>query len=357
MSEEQASVAASAAELWFRQLLEGGADQRLKDAVRGVVEVFSETEERPSDSPFLTVVMRTQGRKPEAFQDALLTLFGQTDQDFEVLIMAHNVDQPELGQVQETIDRQAESFRKRITLHEVRGEGRSLPLNASLEKGRGEYFAFFDDDDLLFGHWVETFKIGARQAPGRLVRAVAATQRVEAETWFDGRDGYRSTTWPKAEYAKTFGYAQHLERNHSPFMSVAFPRQLFSFWGEHFDEQLDVCEDWDMILRGAFLLGVNSVEELTVIYRLWTGVTSSYTEHEREAWVRSEARVRARQNDLPGILPEGASASIVDTVQERDQIVLHDPRVAELMNSTSWKVTAPMRRAARLMKRIQRRPK
>ncbi len=355
MSAEIENASASAIELWFRQLAESGADPRLKEAACGVMEVFSESSGRDGSSPFVTVVMRTQGRKLEAFQDALLTLYGQTDQDFEVLVMAHNVEPAELARIVAIIDRQSPSFRQKVALHEVRGEGRSLPLNAALERGKGEYFAFFDDDDLLFGHWVETFKVGARQTPGRLIRTVAATQQVEAETWSDGRSGYRSTTWPKAEYLKSFEYAQHLERNHTPFMSVAFPRQLFSLWGERFDEELDVCEDWDMILRGAFLLGVNSIEELTAIYRLWTGVTSSYTEHEREAWRRSEARVRARQNDRPTILPEGASISIVQTVQERDRIMRHDPRVAEIMSSTSWKVTAPMRRAVRLMKKIQRR--
>ena len=39
----------------------------------------------------MTVLMRTQGTRPATLQEALLSLAAQTVQDFEVLLLAHNV--------------------------------------------------------------------------------------------------------------------------------------------------------------------------------------------------------------------------------------------------------------------------
>ena len=43
----------------------------------------------PAKRPFLSVVMRTQGKRLESFKDALLCLASQTDQDFEVVVVEH----------------------------------------------------------------------------------------------------------------------------------------------------------------------------------------------------------------------------------------------------------------------------
>lgn len=334
-------------------LSEGNADPKLRQSVQSVLETLGELAENANDveRPFLTVVMRTQGRKLEAFQDALLTLYGQSVQDFELLIMAHEVDAEKTSSIQEIIDLQESEFRNRIRLVEVKGGGRSRPLNESLSRGRGRYFAFFDDDDLVFGNWVETFREHSNLHPGRLLRAIASTQRMEPEVWSDGTAGFRSTTWPKAEYLPTFEIERHLERNHTPFMSVAFPRELFELWGEQFDEELEVCEDWDMILRGAFLLGVISAEELTVVYRLWEGITSSYTEHDLESWRQSEARVRSKINGRPTVLPEGSASSIIESLRESEVRVSSNTQLNAVLTSSSWRLTAPVRWGTRMVRR------
>ena len=78
------------------------------------------------------------------------------------------------------------------------------------------------------------------------------------------RTGFRTSSWPKAEYPDHFDLLQHLLVNYSPFMSWAFPRSLFFTYGLRFDEQLTVCEDWDVILRGSLICGVDDVPHLTV---------------------------------------------------------------------------------------------
>lgn len=353
----QLEHSASTVETWLRSIAASDVDDRVRGPFQQVVDILHSQAEakRGLDRPFLTVVMRTQGRKLEALQDALLTLFGQTDQDFELLLIPHNVDAASLSALEAIVERQASSFRSRIRVVPVAGGGRSRPLNEALRVGEGQYFAFFDDDDLVFGNWVEAFHTQAVQNPGRLLRAITSTQRMEQETWSGEVAGFRSVTWPKAEYPRSFEVEHHLERNHTPFMSVAFPRELFDFWGEKFDEELEVCEDWDMILRGVFLLGIEPVDELTAVYRLWTGITSSYTEHDRASWHASEERVRRKLNSRPLILPEGAPASIAASIRESEIRVSSDTRLNAVLTSSSWRVTSPLRAATRAARRVFRR--
>lgn len=259
---------------------------------------------------FLTVLVRTQGKREEALKDALLCLSSQTDPDFHVVILAHDVVVENLSMLQKLVDRQEASFRDRITIISVMGGTRATPLNVGIEHIRGEYVSVFDDDDLLFANWVEVFKAGAKEAPGKVQRALTAVQHVRPETWPQGSSGYRAVTWPEMPYPESFEILDHIEVNKSPFMSVAFPAVIFKKLGLRFDEQLTVCEDWDVILQSALICGVNSLKELTSIYRMWDGVETSYTKHSEESWRASENTVKSRLNNKTNLLPIGALMEI-----------------------------------------------
>jgi len=261
-------------------------------------------------SPFLTVLLRTQGKRIETFKDALLCLSAQTFGDFEVLVLAHDVEPEGLAEIGHVVANQVESFRTRIRIIPVEGGSRAVPLNVGLEESAGRYISVFDDDDLLFANWVESFHEASERSPGRLLRSVVATQQVHPEKWADGADGFRTSTWPTAEYAKKFDQFDHLVVNHSPFMGWAFPRELFHVLGVRFDETLDVCEDWDVIVRGSLLMGVDDVPYLTAIYRRWVGGVSSYNQHSSAEWRSSEARVIDKVNSLPMLLPAGTMMQV-----------------------------------------------
>ncbi|MCU1441449.1 MAG: hypothetical protein JWP85_2446 [Rhodoglobus sp.] len=282
-------------------------DPELAARLTAVSQYLNQPDE--ADRPFLTVLLRTQGRRAEPFKDALLCLAAQTDEDFEVIVLEHDAIPEDARDVRRVLERLPERFAARVQLAEVNGGTRAKPLNVGVELARGRYIAVYDDDDLLFGNWVEEFKRTAGSG-NRLLRAVVANQSVRPEMWPQDQDGFRTTSWPRPEYPDHFDLLQHLLVNFSPFMSWAFPRALFHTYGLRFDEELQVCEDWDVILRGSLLCGVDDVAALTSIYRRWEGGESSYTRHSSIDWRESEQRVIDRINESSITMPPGAMESM-----------------------------------------------
>jgi glycosyltransferase involved in cell wall biosynthesis len=321
-------------------LQQQGLSQRVSDSLLAIREAI--TDDPDGDRPFLTVLLRTQGRRLEPIKDALLCLAAQTDQDFEVVIIDHDSTPEGATGVRLVVDSQPPSFRDRIRIVEVTGGTRSRPLNAGIAVANGRFISVFDDDDLLFADWVERFHEASVHGGTRLLRAQTATQRARPEAWAGDIPGYRSLSWPRAEYAKTFDQIDHLRVNHSPFMSWAFPRGLFTELGLTFDEALDVCEDWDMILRASLLVGVEDVPALTSIYRRWDGAASSYTVHSSEIWQKSEKRVIDRLDDSVIVLPQGSVSHIREllaTYERRGELA----QLALIMGSRSYKAGLPLR--------------
>lgn len=336
------------------------ASPALVSAVERLANVICAPPDDDDDAPFLTVIVRTQGRRLRALEDSLLCLAAQTDQDFEVIIVGHNMPAPELAELRADVAAFDPEFQARVRIDTVEGGTRAAPLNRGLELARGHYFAVFDDDDLLFGNWVETFHGLSQQHPGVPIRALVANQRLRPEAWTGHDGGFRTTSWPLLEFPATFEWFEHFLQNRSPFMSWAFPMTLVRFFGKRFDDELVVCEDWDFILRSTQLLGVVDAPQITSIYRRWEGGgESSYSAHDRAEWAASEARVLDRFRHRPLTIPPGD----LDGLRQRMLLVeaLHGYSVLfrghELRQplKAGWSVASPtIRFAVRVRNRLRR---
>lgn len=322
------------------------ADPAVIEAIEGLLEAV----EPRARSPFLTVIVRTQGRRPRALEDALLSLLAQSDQSFDVLLMGHDVDDDGLDALRELVAAHPSSFAERVKVESIRGGLRGAPLNAAIRLVDSEYFAVFDDDDVLLANWVAAFHSAAVRAPGRILRAVVGTQRLEPEDWRTIPDGFRPVGSLEIGYPVGFDLAQHLVLNRSPFMSWAFPTDLVTRFGLAFDETLPVTEDWDFILRATQLLSVHDVGALTSIYRRWEGFESSTTAHDLVEWERAEARVRARFGHRPVLFQSGSAPRIGELVTEVDNLRRANH---EIVSSRSWRLTRHVRWAMRVARRIR----
>ncbi len=330
-----------------------------------------------ADSPFLTIITRTQGRRPHTLLEVLTCLAAQTDTDFELLILGHRLDADEQDLVLGLVDDGPSWLRNRIRYIAVDHGNRTRPLQLGFAAARGAYVAMLDDDDIVFAHWVESFRALSRLQPGRVLRANTVVQIVDRVS-VQGISGLRAEASPEVRYPKKFNFLEHILENRSPPMTLAFPRQLIAFGGISFDETLTTTEDWDFFMRCAAVVGVADGAGITSVYRWWDKGESSRTVHQQGEWQANHYRIWENWDEACFRLPPGGMRDLVNLLQEhaaygaelrRQQLqgarLELDPamlnrnpgrrltgaklQVDKIWKSTSWRLTAPLRAIGTLL--------
>jgi glycosyltransferase involved in cell wall biosynthesis len=263
--------------------------------------------------PAVTVVIRTQGRRPATLTEVLCGLAVQTDQRFEVVIVVHAEDP---APVQVLVDSFEPGLRDRVRVLGCAAGERGVPANAGLRAAWGEYVVFLDDDDAVAADWIATITEGMQQAPGQVIRWWAAAQ---PRIWGDASEvaAHRPTGPLVPRYTDRFSMVTHLWGNQTPIHTFAFPRDVVDE-GFAFDETLPVVEDWQFLMRVAFRRGVHDMERITCVYHLWEK-TSSIESMPWAEWDAIKDRVREEWDAAPLVLPPGSVADIVAVHRRADE--------------------------------------
>ena len=250
-------------------------------------------EEEEADRPFLTVLTRTQGRRRRCLEDVMACVAAQADQDLEWLVVCHRSDPAELAVVREVLALAPSHLAGRIRVLEVDRPGRAAPLNDGFAAARGRYVAILDDDDTVAADWVAAFRRLEQGHAGQLLRTCAARQSVVPQV-VDGETVAVTVGNPRRDWPARFDLLDHLQHNQTPLMSVAFPRAVVTTLGIRFDEDLDITEDWDFLVRAAGVLGVADAPDLTSVYRWWLTDETSRVVHDEGDWEAARRRVLDR---------------------------------------------------------------
>ncbi len=279
--------------------------------LRALPSPSSEDASEPALAPFLSVIVRTQGRRLITLEDNLTSLAAQTNRDFEVIVCCHDTSDANYLVVAGVMKRLPPWLVARTRAIRVEGGGRAHPLVAGVAEATGRYVAFLDDDDLAFCHWVEEFAHLVELHPGTVVRAGCATHSIDEEPW-DCGVGYRQTGPTQTLYPLAFDLLDHMVQNSTPNCSVAIPRSCFTDLGVNFDDDLPVLEDWDVLLRASVLCGLSSTPEVTSLYRRWRRGYASHIEHPEAQWESATMAVRGRLDARPFLVPPGTVSRVVE---------------------------------------------
>ena len=276
---------------------------------RFLIRLYEKMQTEEVSEPFLSVIIRTQGRRMEALEEALRCMAGQNDPDWEVLLMLHRVEAQAEERIRALVRAFPEEIQRKTRILPVRRQGRCAPVNEGILASRGAYFSVFDDDDLLLPDWVGHFREGSRQHPGSVIHQYAVSQEWESVACRDGNE-LRAVSGLNNQFCRPFDLMLQARANSCPLMTLAFPARLKAL-GIFFDETLDVCEDWEYLMRTSSFLGVTDVKETGAIYRMWVNAGNSHTVHDEAFWRATEKTIRERHNARPLLMPEGSVAHFV----------------------------------------------
>lgn len=283
-------------------------------------------------TPFLSVITRTQGKRPDMLRETLLCLTGQSDTDFELLLMGHNLTAEQKNSVEGLVAELPAEMRAKTRLIEVHGGTRTTPLNKGFEAARGEYVAVLDDDDLVLDNWVEVFHDLAKAHFGTVLHTYCIIQDWET---LGGRypNVPRAVGSPDNRFCVDFQQMNELSLNRCPLCSLAFPSYAFHEWGIRFDESLTTTEDWDYLMRCSFLTGVSNTHEPTQIYRNWINAENSATVHGKQEWAKNYRKIVTRFVQTPIVMPAKSLHGVIDT--QLPQIVTEDDKIQLLYDDGS----------------------
>lgn len=227
-------------------------------------------DKKSTQLPFLTIVMRTTGSRSISMEQALTCLLAQSNQDFEVIVCVHlqesQQNEDRIQKVEALVSLFPQSIVDRITILEINGGRRGVPMNVGIDHGSGQYIAFLDDDDLVTGSWVSCFEQEAQKNPRSIVRNRCVDRVIEKRSDDDFTPQLTQSNWIVSR-ANDFFFLESLERNSSPLHSYAIHRQGIIDFGLYVDTNLDVAEDWDYLMRNASLL------ELQIILKQQQSIT------------------------------------------------------------------------------------
>ena len=257
-------------------------------------------------SLFLSVVMRTQGKRPEALKDVLSNLYIQNYKNFEIILLGHKIESDNEKNLKDIIDSFPEDFVKKIRYYNVNEGSRTTPLNFGFALSKGRYITILDDDDIVYENWVEEFYKASIDNEGKIIHSYCLFQ-----DWTVSHEGNKNLLIPLGNpvdiYCEKYNYVMQYYSNRCPTLSLAFPSFVFKNLNMHFDESLTTTEDWDYISRIANITGVKDIEKETCVYRNWINVENSHSICDEKEWKKNFDVILNKIKESPKLLPEDVS--------------------------------------------------
>lgn len=240
-----------------------------------------------------------------------------------------------------------DEFEGKLKLTYLRNEqalGRSAAANLAARQARGQFLVYLDDDDVFYPDHVATLVQALLTDPTAHVAYADAYEAIQAPSP-DRATGY-ATVSKTVRYSDDFQTWEMLLRNHVPNLCVLHRRGCLAKVG-WFDEQLDVLEDWDVLIRLALHTPFVHVKSITAEYRIRTDQTNTITARRQEL-EGVQLAVRSKYQDVMVPMP---ASMLFELVGLRAEV----PRLRRLRGRLPHvRVARRYRRLRRRLRRLRR---
>jgi glycosyltransferase involved in cell wall biosynthesis len=237
------------------------------ELIDGKMETMDDPEQNgipASSRPRVSVIIPAYRAAPY-ISDALESVFGQTFQDFEVIVI--NDGSPDTPQLEAAL----QPYAGRLRYLKQPNRGVSAARNSGIRHSCGELLAFLDSDDL----WLPQYLQAQVQFLDENTQAVAAIADVLRFGELVGKPTVHTTLKPGTKNLLTFEAMVRREGSQLPSATVV--RRSKAIEAGLFDEQLRMGEDIEFCMRICFPhSAIGYTRQVLVKYRKHgAGVTSN----------------------------------------------------------------------------------
>ncbi len=212
-----------------------------------------------SENPLVSIIVRTKDR-PKLLERAMQSIAEQDYRPIEVILVNDGGCYLDIEKLNGIL--------KDIPLNYVRLEknrGRAHAGNVGIKDAKGEYIGFLDDDDEFYSNHTSTLISFLEQSDYK----VAYTDAKLIHKVYDEQEEKIIDIDQGIFHSKEFSYNKLLTENYIPFMCIIFPRKhLQNVNG--FDEELDLYEDWDLLIRVGYDNPFYHIKKATAKYNIWS---------------------------------------------------------------------------------------
>lgn len=248
---------------------------------------------RCSSGPRVSVIMRTYRDRQYLLQQAILSVFNQTYQNIELLVVEDGGDTHRA-----LVTQLAATTGHTIVYLACDKVGRSVTGNRAMAAASGDYMMFLDDDDLIYPDHVETLMAELCRDPA-LDGAYALATQVFTNVAPDKRSYVEVEFDCPATFHQPFDYEVLRDHNFLPIQSVLFKRSIFLECGG-FEEDMDYLEDWNLWLRFCHGRQFKYIAKTTSLFRVPADLAVRHERHMQlhGAYEQAKARALARIEKL-----------------------------------------------------------
>lgn len=210
-------------------------------------------------NPLVSIIIRTKDR-PKLLKKALQSIAFQTYRPIEVVLV--NDGGCDLN-IDEYINMLSDISFNYIRLKE--NIGRAHAGNVGLENIKGNYVGFLDDDDELYPEHLETLTNFLFSSDYKIAYTDSLMVYKDYIGGTNVKNGYRT----ELAFSEDFDYDKLLFENYIPFMCLLFNRDVLITSGG-FDTNLDLYEDWDLLIRIGKVTPFYHIKKITANYNQWS---------------------------------------------------------------------------------------